>query len=78
MLLCYKINLIFLQQTFEQWRIVFWILALTYMCGAMVFLIFGTAKTLPWNSCPKKEESNGVQIQETAEVMKPLKDSPSS
>jgi len=66
-----------LQQTFEQWCIVFWILAATYMCGAMVFLIFGTAKTLSWNSGPNTEESNGVQTNEM-EAMKPLKSSSNS
>jgi len=59
-------------QTFEQWCIVFWILAGTYMCGAMVFLIFGTAKTLSWNSGPNTEESNGFSTNES-EAMKPLK-----
>ncbi|CAH1715815.1 unnamed protein product [Aphis gossypii] len=64
-------------QTFEQWCIVFWILAATYMCGAMVFLIFGTAKTLSWNSGPNAEESNGVHTNEM-EAMKPLKTSSNS
>jgi ACS family sodium-dependent inorganic phosphate cotransporter len=61
-----------LQQTFEQWRIVFWILAGTYMVGASMFLIFGTAKTLPWNSTTKKEGANGFSINES-ETLKPLK-----
>lgn len=59
-------------QTFEQWTIVFWILAMTYMCGALIFLIFGTAKTLSWNSCPNQEESNGVPLNES-DLTKPLK-----
>ncbi|XP_025424913.1 sialin-like [Sipha flava] len=59
-------------QTFEQWRIVFWILAGTYMVGASMFLIFGTAKTLPWNSTTKKEGANGFSINES-ETLKPLK-----
>lgn len=47
------------------------------MCGAMVFLIFGTAKTLSWNSGPSAEESNGVQANEM-DAMKPLKTSSNS
>ncbi|VVC33105.1 Major facilitator superfamily,Major facilitator superfamily domain [Cinara cedri] len=58
-------------QTFEQWRIVFWILAITYMCGALIFLIFGTAKTLSWNSESNKAELNGLQLNEP-ELTKPL------
>lgn len=64
--------MLLLQQTFEQWRIVFWILAATYTCGALVFLIFGTAKTQSWNS--SQQETNGVQLFET-EMRKPLKSS---
>lgn len=59
-------------QTFEQWRIVFWIMVATYMCGALVFLIFGTTKTQSWNS--SKQETAGVQLFET-EIRKPLKSS---
>lgn len=64
---------IFLQQTFEQWRIVFWILAFAYMFGALVFMIFGTAKTLPWNSVSSQEEPNNIAFNET-EAIKPLKE----
>lgn len=63
---------VMLQQTFEQWRIVFWIMVATYMCGALVFLIFGTTKTQSWNS--SKQETAGVQLFET-EIRKPLKSS---
>jgi ACS family sodium-dependent inorganic phosphate cotransporter len=59
-------------QTFEQWCIVFWILAATYMVGASVFLIFGTAKTLSWNSNVSKNEPNGIVESET---LKPLNSS---
>lgn len=63
----------FLQQTFQQWHIVFWILAVAYMFGAIVFLIFGTAKTLPWNSVSSKDESNDIAFNET-EAIKSLKE----
>ncbi|XP_050428805.1 sialin-like isoform X2 [Adelges cooleyi] len=64
-------------QTFEQWRIVFWILAVTYTVGALVFLIFGTAKTQSWNST----ENNHSEFQGNTpidhEATKPLKNSSS-
>jgi len=47
------------------------------MCGAIVFLIFGTAKTLSWNSGPNADEQNGISTNEL-EAMKPLKNSTSS
>lgn len=71
---CWLILWMVFQQTFEQWRIVFWMLALTYMFGALVFLIFGTAKTLSWNSSSNKEESNGIPLDDS-EVLKPLSSS---
>lgn len=45
------------------------------MSGALVFLIFGTAKTLSWNSVARKDELNGLQLNEP-ETTKPLKNSP--
>ncbi|XP_050535846.1 sialin [Daktulosphaira vitifoliae] len=61
--------------TFAQWRIVFWIMTGTYTLGASIFLIFGTAKTLPWNSTEKPEnEMNGTN-QQDIEASKPLNSS---
>lgn len=39
--------------TYEQWQIVFFILATTYICGALVFVIFGTGELQHWNSPPQ-------------------------
>lgn len=50
----------------------FWILAVVYMLGAIVFLIFGTAKTLPWNSVSSNEEMDDIAFNET-ETARPLK-----
>ncbi|VVC38796.1 Major facilitator superfamily,Major facilitator superfamily domain [Cinara cedri] len=49
-------------QTFGQWKIVFWILAITYTISGFVFLIYGTAQTLSWNSIPVNEETKDVQL----------------
>ncbi|XP_046969499.1 sialin [Vanessa cardui] len=42
--------------TYEQWQIVFFILAGTYMCGALVFVVFGSGELQPWNS-PQSAET---------------------
>lgn len=36
--------------TFEEWRWVFWILVVVYVFGATVFTVFGTGKLQKWNS----------------------------
>ncbi|XP_044272511.1 sialin [Tribolium madens] len=38
------------EQTFEQWRYVFWILVGTYATGALVYLLLGTGELQKWNS----------------------------
>lgn len=43
-------NLTFENQTFPQWRIVFWILVATYVGGGLVFTVFGTGELQPWNN----------------------------
>ncbi|XP_046405543.1 sialin [Ischnura elegans] len=43
-------SLTFNNQTYAQWKIVFWILAGVYGVGSLVFLIFGTGELQPWNS----------------------------
>lgn len=59
------------KHTFQQWSYVFWILAVVYMLGAMMFLIFGSGNLQPWNSVTRKPSTNGAKIQE----MLPLKSS---
>ncbi|XP_066584108.1 putative inorganic phosphate cotransporter [Prorops nasuta] len=58
-------------QTFEQWKIIFWILASTYIGGALVFAVFGTGDLQKWNSpgqIEKKSEQtdkkNGIDPEE--------------
>ncbi|XP_044737750.1 sialin [Chrysoperla carnea] len=60
-------------QTYGQWQYVFAILAVTYIFGALVYLIFGSGELQPWNSGPVKAQptQNGVD----AEVV-PLKETP--
>lgn len=36
-------------QTYERWRIIFWILAATYCTGALAFAFLGTGKLQKWN-----------------------------
>ncbi|XP_078045525.1 putative inorganic phosphate cotransporter [Augochlora pura] len=40
-------------QTYTQWSIIFWVLATTYFCGAVVYTIFGTGELQKWNN-PKE------------------------
>lgn len=70
--------LTFENQTFPQWRIVFWILFATYLGGGLVFSIFGSGELQSWNN-PEKNESatnkepnleNGAHPEEVV----PLKD----
>ncbi|CAG4944311.1 unnamed protein product [Parnassius apollo] len=46
--------------TYEQWQIVFYILAGTYVFGALCFVCFGSGELQPWNS-PKAAEPNHKQ-----------------
>ncbi|XP_032519249.1 sialin [Danaus plexippus] len=43
------------ENTYEQWQIVFFILAGTYACGALVFLMFGSGELQPWSKPVVKE-----------------------
>ncbi|XP_026495997.1 sialin [Vanessa tameamea] len=49
--------------TYEQWQIVFFILAGTYVCGALVFVVFGSGELQPWNS-PQSAENNTEKHEE--------------
>lgn len=46
----------------EQWRIVFYILAGTYIVGALCFVIFGSGELQPWSS-PKQEKEEKHEVQ---------------
>ncbi|XP_076289049.1 sialin [Lasioglossum baleicum] len=47
-------------QTFAQWRIIFWILASTYCFGALVFALFGSGELQKWNN-PRGSMANEVK-----------------
>lgn len=48
-------------QTYTQWTIVFWILAVTYAIGALAFAFFGTGELQEWNNPPdSRTKKNGV------------------
>ncbi|XP_045451610.1 sialin [Melitaea cinxia] len=46
--------------TYEQWQIVFFILAGTYIFGALTFVLFGSGELQPWNQ-PKQTEATEKQ-----------------
>lgn len=46
------------QQTYEQWQIVFGILAGTYIFGSLAFLFMGTGEMQPWNNPPERNRSS--------------------
>ncbi|XP_057327307.1 putative inorganic phosphate cotransporter [Microplitis mediator] len=43
-------RLTYKNQTYHQWSIVFWILSVTYIVGAITFAIFGSGELQKWNS----------------------------
>lgn len=57
-----EVTLCFLQQTYSQWRIVFWILACTYTLGGLTFLLFGSGELQPWNN-PKSSRKPDMEMQ---------------
>ncbi|CAH2043218.1 unnamed protein product, partial [Iphiclides podalirius] len=48
--------------TYEQWQIVFYILAGTYVLGALCFVCFGSGELQPWNS-PNEPAPSGAEQQ---------------
>ncbi|KAG8297449.1 hypothetical protein J6590_036239 [Homalodisca vitripennis] len=61
------------QQTYGQWIIVFWILACTYVCGGLVFLIFGSGELQPWNSPSTARRPADVEMQVKEKEAVPLR-----
>jgi ACS family sodium-dependent inorganic phosphate cotransporter len=55
------------QQTFAQWRYVFWILVGTYAAGALVYLLLGSGELQRWNSVEEEAVNGG------SKEMQPLK-----
>lgn len=49
--------------TYEQWQIVFFILAGTYVFGALTFVIFGSGELQPWNQPTQTETAEKQEEQ---------------
>lgn len=52
------------QDSFHQWQTVFWILAATYISGAVVFAILGSGELQPWNNPPERVKISDVTQEE--------------
>ena len=54
-----------MQQRLEEWRILFIVISVIYMIGALSFLVLGSGETLPWatnqSSDPKENENLNEQ-----------------
>ncbi|XP_020709772.2 sialin [Athalia rosae] len=59
-------TLTFENQTFPQWRIIFWILAAVYLTGALMFTIFGTGELQSWNNSTDSSVPGKVANSENA------------
>ncbi|KAL6260693.1 hypothetical protein P5V15_008216 [Pogonomyrmex californicus] len=59
-------------QTYAQWSMIFWILAIIYFIGALTFVIFGTGKLQSWNSPGSNTKKNGAIVEDGPESV-PLK-----
>ncbi|XP_041982200.1 sialin [Aricia agestis] len=52
------------RNTYEQWQIVFFILAATYAFGAVVFVLFGSGELQPWASAPPPPQPEAEPLKE--------------
>lgn len=48
-----KNKIFFLQQTQEEWLVVFYICGITYIFGAVIFIIFGSGDLQDWARDPE-------------------------
>lgn len=67
-------------QTYGQWQIVFWILAVIYIVGSTAYLIMGTGELQPWNNPPERginnrETEEGVPLNQQDQNNKPISSS---
>ncbi|XP_026826016.1 putative inorganic phosphate cotransporter isoform X2 [Ooceraea biroi] len=60
-------------QTYTQWTIIFWILAVTYFIGALTFAIFGTGELQKWNNPfnSSQKKKNEITVEDVESI--PLK-----
>lgn len=64
-----------MQQTYEQWQIVFGILAGSYIFGSLAFLFFGKGEIQPWNNPPERnvidrDSEEGVPLKKSNSMIK--------
>ena len=64
-----SINISYLQQTIEAWRVIFFLTAALYIVELLIYTMFGTGKEQPWNKVKSDEDS------EMPAQTVPLKDS---
>ncbi|XP_015108553.1 sialin [Diachasma alloeum] len=67
-------RLTYKNQTYHQWTYVFWILAVTYITGALCFAFFGTGELQKWNNPEdngaKKTDDGNEDIEEAVPLKK--------
>ncbi|XP_065356604.1 sialin [Calliphora vicina] len=51
-------------KSYHQWQIVFWILAATYISGAVVYVVLGSGELQPWNNPPERKKVSDVHAEE--------------
>lgn len=62
--LCNNVLFIHLQNSFEQWRPVFFVGASVYVVSALFFILFGTGNIQPWNFEHKDVTAEGKDDKE--------------
>lgn len=55
------------QNSFEQWRPVFFVGASVYIVSAIFFILFGTATIQPWNF-PKSDKADGKDLHRNGDL----------
>ncbi|KAL9929805.1 sialin [Glossina fuscipes] len=51
-------------KSYHQWQIVFWILSVTYISGALVYICLGSGELQPWNNPPERKKVSDVHNEE--------------
>lgn len=51
-------------QTYAQWSIIFWILAGTYLVGALTFAIFGSGELQKWNNPEESDAKKSANVED--------------
>ena len=61
-----------LQDTIEEWRVLFLIATGCAVVGALVFGLFSSSERAPWAAEPDKEITVTIETTELLDTMKPL------